>query len=249
MGSKGVQFRGCGQLMQSFDNCKITKWAVFYDKNINCKYQDDIWTESRETLRLFLELLSQSNSTAVYTLCLYEDLKKDQKIKPSTEPDYAYNFTLFDEEMNGNGWHSRRNDESKEMRERILQLEAKLKLAEEDNEDEDEQEGGIGGVINGILGSERFKSWIQDKAFLFADKLFDPKGNVVDMNSNQGKLGKVGAVKDTDPILIDEVQQQRAAEAVEVLARVDPYLGDNLLKIAAIAQNDPAKYKAFAAML
>jgi hypothetical protein len=247
MGSKGVQFRGCGQLMQAFDNSKITKWAVFYDKNINCKYQEENWTESRETLRLFLELLSKSGSTAVYTLSLYEDLKKDQKIKASTEADYAYNFTLFDDEMTGNQFYGRRAQESEAMQNRILQLEAKLKLAEE--EDDEEEEGGIGGVINGILGSERFKSWIQDKAFLFADKLIDPKGNVVDMNNNQGKLGKVGAVKDTDPILIDEVQQKRAAEAVEVLARVDPYLGDNLLKIAAIAQSDPAKYKAFAAML
>jgi hypothetical protein len=246
MGSKGVQFRGCGELVQAFDNVKITKWAVFYDKNINCKYQEDNWPESRETLRLFLELLSKSNSTAVYTLCLYEDLKKDQKIKGSTEPDYAYNFTLFDEEMTGSSWHNRRYEEQNKMQDRITQLEAKLKLAEEDNDYEDEDQG-IGGVINGILGSERFKTWIQDKAFLFADKLIEPKTNVVHMDS--GKLGKVGGVTDQDPVLIDEAQTQKAAQAVEILARVDPYLGDNLLKIAAIAQNDPVKYRAFAAML
>ena len=247
MGSKGVQFRGPGALMNAFDNCKITKWAVFYDKNINCKYQDENWSESRETLSAFLTLLSRSNSTSVYTLSLYEDLKKDQKIKPSTEPDYSYNFTLFDEELTGSPWHNRRSEEQLQMKERIEQLEAKLKLAEQESEYEDEPEG-IGAVINGILGSERFKSWIQDKAFYFADRLFDKNpGAVIPMDS--GKLGKVGGVKDTDPVLIDEAQTKKAAQAVEVLARVDPHLGDNLLKIAAIAENDPAKYRTLAAML
>jgi hypothetical protein len=248
---KGVQFRGAGALLQAYDNCKIVNWAVLYDKGINCKYNGSDETEARETLEEFLKLLSQSGSTAVYTLNLYEGLSKGAKILPKTEADYSFNFTLYDNfnESAYNPSTRAYQGTTQILLDRLTAIEAKLSK-EEDDEEEGPQ--GVQGLLNGIIEDDRFKTWIQDKVFAFADKLFEKPGNIVPMNPGSTPpraAARVGEINQNSPILIDAEQQMKAAQAVELLARVDRNLGDNLLKIARIAQEDPNRYKMLAAML
>ena len=246
MSTNGVQLRGMGAVLQAFDNLKISPWAVTYGKNINMKYAGASFPESRNTLQAFLQMLKDSDTVAVYTLHVYEDLPKGGKIKLSTEPDYSFNFLVTEDEAPRYARNRELAESNKVLTDRITALEAKLLLQED--EEEDEEPGSIGAVISGLLSDERVKDWIRTKAIGWADQLLTPpRSNVVPMGNSSA--ARVGAVSPNDPVLIDEEQQKKMQQAIEVLARVDSVLGDNLLKIAKIAENDPTRYQMLTRMI
>lgn len=244
--ASGIQFRGLTSLMAAYDNNKVIAWSVMYGKLVNAKYIGTNQHEAREALRIFLTQLRQSDTTAVYTLNLYEELPKGAKIKASTEPDLAYNFIITEDEAPRHARYAEIVQTNQDLLNRITALEGKLAIA--DSDDDDEDDGSIGGIISGMLKDERVKTWLQNKALGLADKLFSTPlpAKVLSMDS---QAAKIGAVTADDPILINEEQQAKCNEALEILCRCDPNLGDNLLKIAKIAENDPGKYQMFSKML
>jgi hypothetical protein len=246
MGMSGVQLRGIEAIMRAYDNIKIVAWSVMYGKNINMKYIGTSFVEAREALRIFLEQLRDSQTTAVYTLNIYEDIPKDKKIRVSTESDYAFNFLVDDTEAPRFQRYRDVDRQLQELMDKNTKLEAKLLAMEEEEDDEPE---GIGAIISGLAKDPAIMEWIKTKALGLADKLFTGTQNnntkVIPMNH----AAKIGGVTQDDPILINEDQQTKASQAIEILARLDPNLGDNLLKIAKIAENDPGKYAMFSKML
>lgn len=241
MGAKGVQFRGIVAVMEVYDNLKIIAWAIACDKNINMKFHGNTWEESREALNTFLTQLEKSGTSSVYTLHLYEDLPKGAKIRLSLEPDYSFNFVVLSDE-DSRGVYGGRNTAINSLLDKVTSLEAKLAAREAELEEEDDEEpGGIGAVINGILSDPSVKEWIRTKAIGLADKLISgtpastAPANVIPMNSQPAKIGEVSA---EDPVLINQDQAAKIQQALEILARVDPKLGDNLLKLAKIAENE-----------
>ena len=247
MSSNGVQLRGVSSIMTAFDNLKIAAWSVTYGRNINMKYAGGNFGESRNTLSGFLELLKDSDTTAMYTLHIYEDLPKGGKIKLSTEPDYSFNFLVTEEEAPRHARNREIIESNRILMDKVTALEARL-AAREDEGDDDQPMGSLGAILSGLLEDDKIKDWIRTKAIGLADKWFNnPQStNVVPMNR---AIGKVGAVTQDDPILINEEQRVKMTEAIEILARVDSRLGDNLMKLAKIAESDPGKYNTMAAML
>lgn len=247
MPTPGVQLRGVSSIMTAFDNLKIAAWSVMYGRNINMKFAGNNFAESRNTLQGFLDLLKESDTTATYTLHIYEDLPKGAKIKLSTEPDYSFNFLVTEEEAPRYARNREIMESNRLLMDKVTALEARLQ-ARDAEEDEPEPVGSLGGILSGLLEDEKVKEWIRTKAIGLADKLFNNSqtANVVPMNR---VIGKVGAVTQDDPIVINDEQRIRMTEAIEILARVDPKLGDNLMKLARIAESDPGKYSTMAAML
>lgn len=245
--AKGVQFRGIPQILTAFQNMKLVKWCVKYDKNINAKYEGESETESNEMLSEFLKMLSSSGGSSVYTLCVYEDLKKGVKIKPSTEPDYSFNFTLFNMEEFPNPFIGARVSTNQQILDKLTAMEARMLKYETEGPEEEERVGGVLGMINGIVDDPRFKDKIIDRVFTLADDLFK-KTPIVPISPNRN-LGAVGSVTEESPILIDESQHVKLQSAIDTLIRIDPALGDNLLKIAESAKNNPSKYKGMISML
>jgi hypothetical protein len=244
---QGIQARGKTAIMRLYDNAHVIAWSVCYGKNVNMKYAGQDENDARNTLDAFLDQLEASESAAVYTLRLYEQLPKGAIIKYSTEPDYAFNFLIVEDEPPRYG-------RNRDLIDRITKLEAENNLLknriEAGGDDGDEEDRSLGGIISGLLDDERIKTWIKEKAIGWADKMLSAppinQANVIPMNQGPAK---VGAVKDTDPYLVNEEQQVKIQQAIETLARLDPNLGDNLLKIAKIAENDPVKYNMFSKML
>lgn len=254
MGAQGVQFRGVDSVLEVYDNLKIMAWSITYGKNINMKFVGESWDQAREALRVFLGQLEASSTNAVYTLNLYEELKgKATQIKLSTEPDYAFNFVVFSNE-NPNGLYAQRNTATNQLLEKVTKLEAQLALRDNEDEDDEEDDNSIGGILGSIFDFKdpQFKEWVRQKAIGFADKFFSgngnppPPANVIPMQSTAAKIGGVSA---EDPVLIDDVEQKTMQHALEILARLDPKLGSNLMKIAKIAESDPTKYNMFVKML
>jgi len=247
MPSNGVQLRGVSSIMSAFDNLKIAAWSIMYGRNINMKYAGNNFAESRNTLQGFLDLLKDSDTTAMYTLHIYEDLPKGGKIKLSTEPDYSFNFLVTEEEAPRHARNREILESNRILMDKVTALEARLAAREEDDDDE-QPVGSLGAMLSGLLDDDKFKDWIRTKAIGLADKFFNnpQNANVIPMDR---AIGKVGAVTQDDPILINEQQRVKMTEAIEILARVDPKLGDNLMKLAKIAESDPGKYNTMAAML
>lgn len=250
MAMSGVQLRGVNAIMNAYDNIKIVAWSVMYGKNVNMKYIGTDFVEAREALRIFLEQLRDSQTTAVYTLNIYEEIPKDKKIRASTEADYAFNFLVDDTEAPRFQRYRDIDRQLQELMDKNTKLEARILAMQE--EDDDDEPQGIGAIISGLAKDPAVMDWIKTKALGLADKLFSKAGVVP---GNDAKLipmnqaAKVGAITQDDPILINEEQQVKTQEAIEILARCDPNLGDNLLKIAKIAENDPGKYTMFSKML
>lgn len=242
--------------MKAYENMGLANYALIYDKLILSKYQGDSFIEGQQLLAQFLESLIASGSSGVYTLHVYErpERQKTMKIKMSTEPDYGFNFTLFDELDQPNEGAGYLRGVNRSIQDKILQLEAKLAAYESE---EPEAVGGVQGFLNGLVEDPRTKQWIQDKIFGLADKLFSaqqsaPSQQAIPMYpvaDGPGTMGKVGAVDETSPLLIDEQQGQKINQALEILARVDEKLGDNLQKIADLAAKSPVRYKSLISML
>jgi len=223
-----------------------------YDKNICCKYSGASENESRETLEQFLKLLATSSSTAVYTLNLYEDLPVKTKIKPSLEADYAFNFTCYSDLGQESPFHSQAYGRMQQLQDTVTRLEAQAaaRAAEQDLEEEPAEVGGVEGLLNGILGDDRVKVFIQNKMFELADSWIKPKPAPAPVRAMpMPQAASVGAVDPEKPYVITEDQNIKITQALEILARVDPNLGDNLIKLAAIAQKEPSKYAMLAKML
>jgi hypothetical protein len=244
--ASGIQFRGLNAVMAAYDNNKIIAWSVMYGKMINAKYIGISQHEAREALSQFLIQLRESDTTAVYTLNLYEDLPKSAKIKASLEPDLSYNFIITEDQAPRHARYNEIAQVNQQLLDRITALEAKLVISDEEGDDE-EEDGSLGGIISGLVKDPRIQEWIKTKAIGLADKFLSGQAKVLPMSN--GQAAKVGGVNQSDPVLINEDQQEKCNQALEILCRCDPNLGDNLLKIARIAENDPGKYQTFAKML
>lgn len=184
----------------------------------------------------------------MYSLNLYEDLPKNQKIKPSTEPDYSFNFTLFEEESYPNPYHGAGGSYGR-LQKKVEELEAKLALAAARDEEDQDEEGGIMGTINGYLEDPRTKDFIMNKIFGFVDGMLKtpaPGAPVFNL-PEQRQPAQVGKV--TEEHLLTEDQTTKLQTAVGILATIDPNLGDNLLKIASVAQKDRMKYNQLIGLL
>jgi hypothetical protein len=175
---RSVQFRGVNQVVGAYKSNNIPAYAVCYDKNINFRYIGKSMKEGAELLEAYLELLSQNESAAHYTLRLYEDLKG--KIKNSTQWDMSFNFMVNEkEEESTAGMGMVHAGSSAEIIKLLREMsdikmtnalnELKLKQIEEAAEEEEEKEPEktmgmqfmeqvmpLVGKIGGLLGEKIF---------------------------------------------------------------------------------------------
>ena len=166
----GVQLRGVDAVLTAYDNIKIIAWSVMYGKNVNMKYVGKNWTEARAGLQAFLEQLRDSQTTAVYTLCIYEEIPKDGKIRASSEADYAFNFLVDESEPPRFARYREGEKFFTDMQNKITALEAKLAAKEMEEEDYEDEPQGIGAILSGLAKDPAVMDWIKTKAIGLADQ-------------------------------------------------------------------------------
>ena len=256
--AKPTQFRGTPAMMKAFCNVKIAAWAVFYDKQLLHKFAGTSFQESEQELSQLLKGMEGSNTSATYTLCLYEGVKERKQIKPSTEPDFSYNFTLFDnDEYLSPGTVSRREGYALIL-DKLSTLETKVELqAAKDLEEQDDGKEEIGsvqttalGAINKILDNPKVQQHIGDKFCDFIDNIFSTSKNPAMEGQTKQLAASMGDVQTNEPITqITQEQADKINNSVQILAGLDPNLGDNLERIANLAQKNPKKYRSLITML
>jgi hypothetical protein len=245
MANSAVQYKGISAILEGFDDAAISAWALLYNKQIIGKCAGLPVGESKEELAGLLKTLAKSNTTAQYTLCFYEDIKDKRKIRASTEPDLAKNVVIFDNEENPSPAYNSGRGFYSQVMDRLDIIDAKLAVkppAEEDDDDEEDTMGAAGGwlgAINKILDNPRVQERIGDKFMQFIDTLMSP--SPPQKNSMQ-KPAAMGSPGQTDVPQITQEQAEKIQASIEVLARIDPNLGDNLERIAQLAADNPKKY-------
>jgi hypothetical protein len=253
--ARAVHFKGRPVIMKAFSNIQLNAWAIVQDNRLIYKCAEDKFEDSETMLEEFLKSLERSNTGAIYELRVYEDLKDRKKIKLSTEPDFSYNFALFDaEEYPAPGTITRREGYAR-LEDRFDALEAKLALLKKED-DEEEEDDTVGAPppehpmitrLMGILDNPKVQAKIGDLTCGFLDKILAPGEAII---SPPKQIHAMGNVNDQQPITeITQENLQKIQAAVEILAGIDPDFGDNLMKIAQLAQKNPKRYKSLIPML
>lgn len=252
---KAVQLRGTPVILQAYDRIGIPTWALFYEQKCLFKCGGENLEESKAILRQFLQQLEQSNTSATYDLRFYEELKDKKKIKAGTEPDYSYNIVLFDpEEYPSPGALTRREGYATILQE-LQDVKAQLALRQKEEEDEEEEAVGSGpgwiGAVNKLLDNPDIQQKLGDRILGFLDNLLSKSINQLPMTTQReaGTIGSTGNPHTQTPVTITQEQYEKIQSSVQVLAGIDPQLGDHLEKIAQLAQKNPVRYKSLISML
>lgn len=242
MSASAVQFRGTESTVNAYGLNKTPAWALKNGNQLLFSYAGVSMDEGADELREFLELLEKGGSEAKYTLCVYE-LKTGEKILSNTPYYRSFNFSLFDPTTSPSPYYQARNGMVTKVDERMAVMEKQMaflieKMTEE--QEEPKQVSGIGAMLNGLMEIPEFQQAIVGRVIGLFDKII-PMGK-------KEIPGRVAGTEPTGSILPAE-QVEKVNQALAVLCTKDEKLGDHLLAVANLAQNNPVKYKMALAML
>lgn len=238
---KSVQFRGIDQAVEAYQNQEIPRWGLFQGSQFLCKYEGTSMADGADKLETFLKALDLRSADAnTYTLCVYDDLGVNEKIKSNTKYDGSFNFRLVD---NIEGYNDQRN----KYEQRIAGLENTIR---EMNEPEDEEPATVKDQLYAGLGKilehPQVQQLLATKFIQILDGLSTGISGIFNnktqpMQEAFPRAAAIGATKDDENLKLEQ--------AVNYLVTIDPLLGTHLLKLAQIAQGDPAKYQNLIGML
>lgn len=237
--SQSIQFQGVADVVAAFKNIRVPRWAIFQNKSMIEKYEDENIDQSINFLNDYLLALQKSKTAAIYRLCTYEQEPAGGSIKPSTECDRSFSFVVNAKEYGGYGSIG---GFEQQIIERLDRIEAKQALEEEPDENEEsEKVSGITIFLNKMLENPQ----VQQRIGYIIDGILN---QIVPMNTTQNMQPQpaavISGVEETA-----EAQADLINEAIQKLWNVDKALGTHLQKIADIAEKNPVKYKQILSML
>jgi hypothetical protein len=238
-----VQFFGIEQVMEAAENLNCPAWGIFISRALFTKYEGSDMSESLQLLQKNLEALGKSGTTGIYTIKFFEaDAGKTIKINERTVCDGgSFNFKLIEPEeresrLIGN---SSQYGIIAEMRKKIEDLEKKLEQAEEYEAPDEDQ--SIGAIVMDLIKNP------------------DQLGQLV--NIGRAALGlpiqsipaSIGSLPSSPAVVMNQEQKEkdleRLSDAIDVLEKADPRLVDHLEKLAKMATDNPAQFRATVSML
>lgn len=243
---RAVQFRGMEDVIQAFVNVSPPYWALFNGKTMLEKYDEGDPVAGEQRFKEFLRFLSRSNTTSVYRLQTYDDLPAAGKIKPSTEPDRSFNFTLYDYSEHPTEFRQGTSAALDKIAARLEAMESKLAVLEQEDEPE-ERLSGIGAKIEKLLEVPAVQSKIGEVISGFIDRIF-PQKHIPMESFTQAAAASPGVLNGV-PSGGEDAELQKLNAAVGILFQIDPLLGSHLLRLAQVAQKDPGKYNQIISML
>src|SRR5882672_6091561 len=228
---RSVQFKGVTDVVQAYESQGIARFALFHGTQLLLKNDEDDLLAGKELLSVYLNRIKRSSG--VYTLCVYDDLSKDAKIKSNTPFDGSFNFQCMDIDDMSHPY-SQLKEEMREMRDTFTGYMEKQN-EEKEGDGEPEKMGGVMGMLGKILENPTIQQAIAAKVVSFIDKIFPGGMGTMNQQLPSGASG-MGSVPGDGA---DQIQ--KIGEAVDFLFTVDPLLGDHLQQVADIARKSPEK--------
>jgi hypothetical protein len=215
--SSSIQFREPLQIVEAFKNRGVDAWSITCGKQFMFKGIGE------EDFSQIINTLAESDSSATYTVQVYEDIDDVKKIKNNTPNDGSFNFKLNEDLRQRIGLvKGYREGEERSPNNIFVKLESiEKQLAELQAQDEEDSEQ------NNSLG-------------MIGELLAHPVVSQV-----IGKLitgaGAVGVVPQSESAMLYKNNESNAYEA---LKEHDPKLNQHLEKLLLVAKSDPQTFQA-----
>jgi hypothetical protein len=235
-----VQFFGIDQVMKAAENLNCSAWGIFVGRNLFSKYEGTEMSESLAMLQQNLEMLSESGTTAIYTLKFFETQKGVTKINEKSVCDGgSFNFKLI--EPQEREMMLLRNSSQygviSGLEKKIEALQAQLAAQAEEVDEEEEEPETIGSFLIGLLKRPDELAQIITIGRALLGLPTQPIPQVATVNS-------IGSVPVDGTNKLD-----RLAAAIDILEKADPQLVEHLEKLAAMSQENPAQFNMLIGML
>lgn len=240
---QAVQFQGINQVMKAYDLREDEKfWAVFQSKSFLHR------GEGRDNLVDFLNLLAQSESTAIYTLKVYDDVNSVSDIRERTEASGSFNFQLHEAGASRSDYY--------------LKYEARLKALEE-GDDEEEDIGIMGKIGNAAVSilsdPDKLTSVLNSLPNIIGavkDLIRAPNGmQAIGVIAREYATGATAAAMGSENNILEKSKQkntiemsqdqklQKLSAALDKLEKNDKNIVEHLEKLAELSESNPQLFK------
>jgi len=236
MGSS-VLFRGVNQVIKAYHAMDVPSWSMWAGKNqLLFSYSGDDMLEGENMLREAISMLKEGGTDASLILKVYQDVPNG-KIKNNTPFDNSFGFSLYDLEEDSPAMRYRTQG-YRNLEEKVEQLQQQL--AGRAEEEEDEKPQGFMGKIGAILEKPEIQQMIIGAVAGYVKRFFNKEPIVASMGEiHQPAHAEQGSAWDS----LSAEQRDKVQNAMDILMRTDPKIGDHLYALALIAQNEPSKYQ------
>lgn len=233
MSRKGVQCIGSSEVRNWFEtNADFPYFSVWNGRQILFSYYGEDQDEAINKLMENIEAAAQNGMTDILTLYVHPEKDKNGYITDKTPRIASLNFRCV--ELNQPQYVAGvSNPEvitNRQLMERLNELESRLTAQEEVEEEAEEEEDND--FFGTILKSPEMKQLLMTAAVGMIQKF---------SGSGQGNVQSLAGTGDS--------QDEKINYAIEVLKKHDSELGDDLLKLASIAENDGSQFKFLLQML
>lgn len=267
-----VQFYGSQQVLAAAQNINCPAWAIYNGRMLFLKYEGSDENESIAMLDNALNMLSESQSTAIYTLKFFES-EEGQKIKineKSVCTGGSFNFKLIEPEqravvqMGGTTHYSGAVVRANESIDKITELLARQQeqintliqaqqqmLEEEEEEEETEPETLTGVLIDTLKNPDKLMSFIGAIKHLTGG-LNQPAQVAAIGGTGYAGNGTAAPAQQPGAAMTEEEAEQRLirlGNAIDYLNSVDPQLLEHLEKLVEMEKKQPGKLKSILAWL
>lgn len=220
-----VQFRDKDSVLTAYEDRGVPPFAIFQGKQFLFSFRGDNIDEGREYLQKILDMID--HSAAIYTLCVYEDLRDGEKIKNTTPHDGSFNFRFNEYQpsearalgMPGNSF------EVYELKKEIKELKETIEELKNSDEEEETTENKIIGTIERVMNIPG----INDLILNFVGAL-KPKQNITAIGAAPG-------------------EEEKAQKAFSELAEKYPIFADKVIYLRRLMDEDPKKLESLLSYL
>lgn len=243
--TRTVQFRNVADILEAYRNNDIASFAIVSGQGKHVQLLFPFESDNIEEGAAYLEdILSKiKHSAAIYCIQFYKDVP-EEGITSNTPFRNSFNFQLKQLSNQANYQPEYDNGFNNEYMSRLEALTMEVKALREeqqrDSEDEPERKLGMLGEIleHPVLG--QIVTAIAGQVGQSIAGMFSNNNN----NNNKTPKAMMSGVPETNSI-----DEQVINAAVAILKGIDPKFGDHLMKLAQVAQADPASYQMFISYL
>jgi hypothetical protein len=260
--ARTVQFRSVDQVVDAYRLQDIPCFCVWCEGVPQFPYEPTDIEDGAAYLQTLLEVIGK-NSAAIYTLCLYKTVPEGE-LNNKTPFRCAFNFQLrrqgedgsFPQPTGGGNYEMMRLLEM--MQTSIKKLE--LRLDEQVDDDEEEEPRIPQPSRLGVLGEILSHPFMGPIAGELADKFVPGSGaKIAAAMAMQQSMpsppaagkpgGRLSGIPGAPAGQLSADQETKLTAAMETLRKLDPELGDHLLKLAQYAEKNFPGYQQLVAAL
>jgi hypothetical protein len=235
MAQANLDRRGIDSILEGFNTFAEYSpiFSVWQGKNLKFQSTDEDLQRGQDLLLSNLEALRQTGSDAIFTIRFHKQTDRDGFVTDKTPYVGSFNFKVAEAQQLGNlaGTDTTSYNPVLNKLDQILQQQNELQsriaaLEETEEEEEDTKQTDIMGLISGIAQTPIGQQ-------IVTSLLGAITRNMAPQQPTQQTVGLAG-VPDDEDLKIDE--------AIERLKAVDDQLGNDLLKLAEIAENNKGMF-------